>query len=461
MPGFFISKFYCCMLFIQALIIYPNWCLMINIEELRSAELKIFFYIFLTAAMIPHIAFARSDVCQHFTAAESCQSLLPLLEQSQQKLTLLDRVFADSQSYKLQIIFTRIESPMIEGELPKLHYYHYGVQPDRYFYPASTVKLPLVALAMQWLNEQTAAGITLDTIMLTDALHPSQSSAYTDVTSESGLPSVGHYIKKILLVSDNDSSNRLYELLGQQYINQQLQAKGLTSTVINHRLSVPFTDDDNRFFNPIRFIDPIGKTLLAIPQRQVAVSYRNTDQPKLGLGYFQHGQLVNQPMDFTLKNRQSLLDLDGVVKRLVMPELFPEEQRFNITEPQRQFILRYMRMLPRQSEYPKYSEEQYTDTYVKYLLKSDDQLRLPEYIHYHNKNGQAYGHVIDAAFINDTKYDVSYFLSAIIYTNANQILNDDIYETETLGQPFLRELGHLLYQQELDAQQATNDTNNK
>lgn len=419
--------------------------------------MRIFACLLLVLTLYPQTTLAQQDPCQHLAAVSSCKPLLPLLEQGQQQSALLKQVLAASEAYQLQILYTRIELPTTESQLPKLHYYHYRVQPEHYFYPASTVKLPLAALALQWLNEQAAHGLTLDTTMLTDSQRPPQTAAHSDSSSETGLPSVGHYIKKILLVSDNDGSNRLYELMGQQYINEQLKAKGLTATIINHRLSVPFNDEDNRYFNPIRFVDAAGKTLLALPERQIAKPYTNPDQPKLGKAYYQRGELIAQPMDFTYKNRQSLIDFDGVVKRILMPQLFPVQQRFNISESQRQFLLRYMRMLPRQSQYPAYPELEYPDTYVKYFLKGDAQQRLPEYIHYHNKNGQAYGHVIDGAYIEDTKHGIAFFLTAILYTNANQILNDDTYETDSIGQPFLRELGSLLYQQELVRLQQASD----
>jgi len=40
-------------------------------------------------------------------------------------------------------------------------------------------------------------------------------------------------------------------------------------------------------------------------------------------------------------------------------------------------------------------------------------------------------------------------VSAIVYVNADQILNDDQYETDELGLPFFAELGEYLYQLEL------------
>ena len=40
-------------------------------------------------------------------------------------------------------------------------------------------------------------------------------------------------------------------------------------------------------------------------------------------------------------------------------------------------------------------------------------------------------------------------MSAIVYVNEDQILNDDKYETDEIGMPFFAELGEYLYQLEL------------
>jgi hypothetical protein len=44
---------------------------------------------------------------------------------------------------------------------------------------------------------------------------------------------------------------------------------------------------------------------------------------------------------------------------------------------------------------------------------------------------------------------VEFFVSAIVYVNEDQILNDDKYETDEVGLPFFAELGEYLYQREL------------
>lgn len=263
--------------------------------------------------------------CALLSVAFSCKPLDEVLAKHQADYPILTKVLAAPEKYQVQILYTRLEPNITE---PRLHYYHYQVDPNRYFYPASTIKLPLAALALQWLTEQQIPHLNENSTMLTMAARSPQTAAYQDPTSPTGLPSIRHYIKKILLVSDNDASNRLYELLGQQYINEELRKKGLLHTVVNHRLSVPFSDDDNRYFNPVQFLDDDGKAIHQLAERQISASYQNLAQPKLGRAYYKAGKRIEMPMDFTLKNRQSIIYFDGVIKRIVLPKLFPTEQRF-------------------------------------------------------------------------------------------------------------------------------------
>jgi hypothetical protein len=359
----------------------------------------------------------------------------------------LAAVLKQQDRFKLQIIYTQIDRDQQND--PALTCYTLGLEPERYFYPASTVKLPISLLALEWLNEPQQQAITMFTPMLTDTAFAGQSTAHVDASSASGLPSIAHYIKKILLVSDNDASNRLYELLGQDRLNDRLRQLGLNHALINHRLSTPLTAAQNRQYNPIRFLNADGAIALALPARRSHIEYVNIDQPKLGSGYMADGVLIQQPMDFSNKNRLSLQDLDSIVKRVVFPQLFAANEQFQLTEEQRAFVLRYMSMLPGESKSPYYSKEQYPDNYAKFLMFGGAAQPLPAHIRIFNKTGWAYGHLVDSAYIVDLQNNVEFFLSAVIYTNENDILNDDRYETEQIGLPFLNQLGNYFYQLEL------------
>jgi hypothetical protein len=66
-----------------------------------------------------------------------------------------------------------------------------------------------------------------------------------------------------------------------------------------------------------------------------------------------------------------------------------------------------------------------------------------------NKVGWAYGFLIDVSYIVDFKNKVEFMLTSTLYVNSDNILNDDKYEYETIGWPFLYELGQTVYRYEL------------
>lgn len=379
----------------------------------------------------------------------ACSQKEPILfEDGLEDFPTLQRVLDSVDKYQVQILFTQIDRN--EHMNPMMETFSFNLDDERYFYPASTVKLPVAILALEWLQEQNVDNLTLGTPMLIDSVRPSQIPAYVDNSSEDSLPSIGHYIKKILLVSDNDAYNRLYELLGQDYINQKLAEKGLNHTVINHRLSYPANEIENRYFNPIRFVDKSGNILLELPERTTGKVYSNPERPMIGRAYYAGDSLIETGMEFTFKNKFALSDLHGVVQRIVFPRSFMEADRFNLNEEHREFILKYMSMLPGESDFPRYEGPDYYDSYSKFFKFGTDKNPIPERFRIFNKTGWAYGHLIDGSYFVDYENGVEFFVSAVIYTNQNETLNDNTYETEGIGLPFFAELGEYLYQRELN-----------
>jgi len=86
---------------------------------------------------------------------------------------------------------------------------------------------------------------------------------------------------------------------------------------------------------------------------------------------------------------------------------------------------------------------------VKFLLFGDSMEPIPASIRIFNKVGQAYGYLIDNAYVVDFEAGVEFLLTAVIQVNANQIYNDDTYEYDEIGFPFLARLGRAAYEHEL------------
>ena len=66
-----------------------------------------------------------------------------------------------------------------------------------------------------------------------------------------------------------------------------------------------------------------------------------------------------------------------------------------------------------------------------------------------NKVGDAYGYLIDNAYIVDFDNGAEFMLSAVILSNTDGIYNDGNYDYQTLGYPFMKNLGQLIYNYEL------------
>ena len=63
--------------------------------------------------------------------------------------------------------------------------------------------------------------------------------------------------------------------------------------------------------------------------------------------------------------------------------------------------------------------------------------------------GNAYGFLVDAAYIVDFRNNIEFLLSAVIYCNSDGIFNDDNYDYEKTGLPFMKNLGRVVYEYEL------------
>ena len=226
---------------------------------------------------------------------------------------------------------------------------------------------------------------------------------------------------------------------------------GYTNAQIIHRLSISLTEEQNRHTNPVTFIDASGKLLYIKPAEKSKLVYiqRNT---RLGKGYMQGGNLINEPFDFSKKNLLTLEDLSNVVKTVLFPEAFPKEQQFNLTKENYDFLRRYMSMMPPESKNPVYPFPDYWDTYVKFLLYGAETGKAEPNIRIFNKVGDAYGFLIDAAYIVDYKNNIEFMLSAAIYCNSDGVFNDDKYDYDKVGYPFMKNLGRVIYNYELTRQ---------
>ena len=359
---------------------------------------------------------------------------------------LLQHVLDMPDTFQYQLIYTQINRD--KNNKPHCRNYYLHVDKDRYFNPASTVKLPVVLSALEKLNQLKVPQLTRNTNMFTDSSYSGQIKVNADTLSENGLPSIAQYIKEIFLISDNDAYNRLYEFVGQQALNDKLLQKGYTASRITRRF-MPMTEDENRHTNAIHFVQD-GKEIY---QQAAAFNAKPFDFSKkhlVGNAYYnRHDSLIGQPMDFTTHNIFPLRDLQQMLQSVLLPQSVAAKKRFVLTAGDYRFLYQYMSELPYESKFPHYDTTEYFQSYTKFFMFKAGKIPIPSYIRVFNKPGWTYGFLTDAAYIADFKNNIEFMISACIYTNSDGILNDDKYDYDTIGYPFFKETGNIIYNYEL------------
>jgi hypothetical protein len=359
---------------------------------------------------------------------------------------LLKTVVHNKDSFRLQIIYTQINRD--KHNVPVFTNYNFNVDPNLYFNPASTVKLPLALLSLEKLNTIGKPDVTKYTAIQFDSSFTGQVKAFEDNTSQNNLPSIAHYIKKAFLVSDNDAYNRMYQFVGQQTINKSLQEKGYKNTRINRQF-MSFSEEQNRHTNQVRFVDKTGSVIYTQPPAYNNIPFNYDKVVKIGKGHLnRNDSLINEPIDFTRANVVTLGDLQQMLQSVMFPMSVPAQQRFKLTGDDYEFLYRYLSQHPSETNYPKYDTAEYYDSYVKFYFR-DGSHQMPPSVRVFNKVGWAYGFLIDVSYVVDFKNNVEFMLTTALYTNSDGILNDNKYEYKTIGWPFLYQLGQTVYQYEL------------
>ena len=308
--------------------------------------------------------------------------------------------------------------------------------------------MPLAFLSLEKLNGLKDKGIDMFTPMQYDSGYSRQTILHKDSTAENGLPSIAQFIRKAFLVSDNDAYTRMYEFVGQQTTNRRLHEMGYPDMRITRRF-MRMNADENRHTNPIRFIKPDGSLIYFQPPAYNTDSFDFSHINKMGKAYMNaQDSLINEPIDFTMANNVTVYHLQQLLQSVLFPNSVPANRRFHLEKADYDFLYRYLSQYPSETDYPKYDTGLYYDSYVKFFFKQGSH-NIPNNIRVFNKVGWAYGCLTDVSYIADFKNKVEFMLTATIYVNSDGVMNDDKYDYDNIGYPFLYKLGQCVYNYEL------------
>jgi hypothetical protein len=369
-------------------------------------------------------------------------AILPSIQDS-----IAKKVLASPNTYRLQLVYTQIDRD--QNGIPRFTNHTLYADAENYFNPASMVKMPLAFLAMEKLYELNQPGVNKYTTMQFDSNYQRQVAMYADSSAQNKKPSIAHFVKRAFLISENDPYNRLYQFVGQGPTNQKLLAKGYSSTKITRQF-MGYTEDQNRHTNGIRFMDEKGVPILKLAPQYNKDSFQFGAPILIGDAHWNSkDEVVNAPFDFTRHNNISLVDMQKMLQAVLFPASVPKQNRFNMTDADRLFLLQYLSQYPSETDYPKYDSAHFYDSYVKFFFQ-DSTHNMPKHIRVFNKVGWAYGFLTDVSYVLDTKNNIDYMLSATIYVNSDGVVNDSKYDEATVGFPFLNQIGKAFYQYELE-----------
>jgi hypothetical protein len=382
------------------------------------------------------------------------QNLLTTIIKKDSLDSYYKEIFKNPEKYHLQIIYTQIKYDKNKHVIFK----KYFLKPPskRYFYPASLAKLPLAALALEKINKLKIKNLSKDTRLYVDSSHSCQMREYYDTTSASGYPSIAQYIKRMLLVSYNYAYSRIYEFLTPAYINKRLHQMGYTNITINQRFKTNCDSTDNRYTNGFIFLDDNSNTIYSQPPAYNPGNIRNhAEHTTIGKG-FQGNDTLLPPKNFRPNNYIPFEDENNILLSLIYPNSVNPSKRFNLTKSDYAFLRKYMGMLPRESSHPTYDTNDYPDSYKKYIYFGTMDNIEDTTIRSYNIVGQAYGFMSDCSYIKDSKTGVEFFLSILMYLNEKNILNTDDYQYNSLGLPFMSDMGQYIYDYEVERRKKKN-----
>ncbi len=365
---------------------------------------------------------------------ETNEDLLNYLHGSDE---VFNGILDSSDLHHFQFIYTRIDRVNGDTTLKTFNLSN----PDYYFYPASVVKLPTALVTLEMMKKHD---LSMDAYMKIHRDQTCGNMGYIE-EMEAGRLTMGKMIRELIVISNNRYYNALYQFVTPKKLNSRLISKGINDTKIYRS----FTGCDlphSLFCNSLTITDTEKKNTLIQNSSRLGLSTfaaRYIWSPKYlyGSKHEYRGEIVKGPFDFNYHLEYPLKDIHATMLRLIKPNLFSEEEQWDISDEHKDYFLNAMKGIPSDLTDKKYHDQKkYPDNIFKYIVKGDDNPNYKDVVTY-SKIGIAYGFVTETAYIVDTTNNIEFFLTASIYVNSNDTVNDGKYEYDEIARPFLTKLG--------------------
>ena len=363
------------------------------------------------------------------------------IKSSFRKNDFLKEIFKEKEDYEIQILLTKIDQYNSKVDFQE---YKYQLDDNKYFYPASTIKLPIVVLTLKKINELRSKG---SEITLKSKITLNYKDDYSELVIRDSITSFQNLIADVFLVSDNSASNILIDFIGYNYFNHEMENAGFDKTYLNHK----FNPDP--YVNSTWQISDLDNNIISSinDNQKIIKANEKTNGLEKGERRYFKGEILDESLNFSEKNRSSITDMHNLIKYIFYPEIFDNTNTFNLNVEDYDFLRYWMSRFTYEDIGEKFiGDENFFETYNKFFIHGDEQSVSNEQIRVYNKIGQAYGTSIDNGLIKNYQDNVEFILTATIYTNKNKVINDNLYEYDDLAVPFLAKLSRAIYNELID-----------
>ena len=363
------------------------------------------------------------------------------IKSSFRKNDFLKEIIKEKEDYEIQILLTKIDQYNSKVDFQEYKYQH---DDNKYFYPASTIKLPIVVLTLKKINELRSKG---SEITLKSKITLNYKDDYSELVIRDSITSFQNLIADVFLVSDNSASNILIDFIGYNYFNHEMENAGFYKTYLNHK----FNPDP--YVNSTWQISDLDNNIISSinDNQKIIKADEKTNGLEKGERRYFKGEILDESLNFSEKNRSSITDMHNLIKYIFYPEIFDSTNTFNLNVEDYDFLRYWMSRFTYEDIGEKFiGDEKFFETYNKFFIHGDEQSVSNEQIRVYNKIGQAYGTSIDNGLIKNYQDNVEFILTATIYTNKNKVINDNLYEYDDLAVPFLAKLSRAIYNELVD-----------
>ncbi len=339
-------------------------------------------------------------------------------------------VLAAPEKHRFQALYGVVRNGALERR---------GYRADvEYFFPASSMKMPITLATYERLAALRAGGRAALTRDATLRIHPATGGGEPYVTT------LARETWRALIVSDNLSANRLLSFVGHREAHETLWGLGLAST----RIRAGFATGGD--IDPAEVSPKIDVTLAGasdeLPARRSDLALPPNDAVNMGIGdaAIVDGRRVEGPLSFADKNAIRLRELQDTLVRIMRPELLPSNAAAGrTTKDDVAYVRRALGTLPSESSLAGYDRNVVQDYRLIPFLRGIERVKARGKFEIYSKVGQAYGFLIGNAYVVDKETGRSFFLIASVFANPDGVMNDDNYGYDDISFPALADVAEV------------------